>query len=220
MQVGKTHHNFKDIAGKRYGILTAVKPLRSVKGSWQWLMLCDCGKSCAKQTSDLQKEAKKGRMQNCGCLTRLLIGQANTTHGMSGHPLYIVWRNMRNRCYKEWEPAYKNYGARGITVCVRWRDSFENFSADMQSIYAPGLTLERRNNGRGYSPSNCYWATCTEQAQNTRNTIRTVNVPQLAEQTGISRSTIYYRLQHGWPVSKLKMKPDLGNGKKKLYTIS
>src|SRR5574343_575843 len=78
-----------------------------------------------------------------------------TGHGMSKHPAYAVWRPMLARCGTPSHPAFKNYGARGITVCARWRKSFENFWEDMGPTYRRGLTLERTNNARGYSPANC-----------------------------------------------------------------
>ena len=129
------------------------------------------------------------------------------THGMTHHPLYICWLNMRNRCYKTWEPAYKNDGARGITVCSRWRDSFENFWEDMGAMYRQGLTLERRDNNGNYEPGNCYWATFQTQASNRRSSLRDINVPALAEATGIGRTTIYYRLRHGWPLDQIGLPP-------------
>jgi hypothetical protein len=74
---------------------------------------------------------------------------------------------MRQRCLDRNHPTFKNYGARGITFCRRWR-LFENFLADMGER-PKGLTLERRNTNRGYYPRNCRWATRKEQGQNRRN---------------------------------------------------
>jgi predicted DNA-binding transcriptional regulator AlpA len=117
---------------------------------------------------------------------------------------------MLNRCYKEWDTAFKNYGARGIRVCKRWH-TFENFWQDMGPTYCPGLTLERKNNNSGYSPENCEWATYTVQARNRRNSLRNINIPQLSAETGISRSTLYMRLKAGWPTDKLHVPPSYRN---------
>jgi hypothetical protein len=75
---------------------------------------------------------------------------------------------MHSRCYNPACNGFQNYGGRGITVCKRWH-KFENFLADMGQRPAPGLTLERTNNSRGYLPSNCKWATQKEQAANKRS---------------------------------------------------
>ena len=88
-------------------------------------------------------------------------------HGMSRSPEYNVWRGMFKRCYVPAHDSYRWYGARGITVCKRWHQ-FVNFYADM-GPRPPGTTLDRIDSNRGYSPSNCRWATWKEQGRD-RNT--------------------------------------------------
>ncbi len=101
---------------------------------------------------------KSGNTKACGCLHK--------THGMSEHPLYSVWGQMKERCQKPTNQAYKNYGGRGISVCERW-ESFENFLFDI-GIPPKGLTLERMDNDGNYEPGNCKWATRSEQRANQR----------------------------------------------------
>lgn len=88
-------------------------------------------------------------------------------HGMTGHPVHRAWVDMKARCQNPNSASYKNYGARGITVCERWLHSFPNFLEDMGER-PKGLTLERINNDSGYYPDNCRWATWSDQNSNKR----------------------------------------------------
>ncbi len=127
---------------------------------------------------------------------------SNYRHGWARTKLYGVWCSMRSRCENPNDPAYDRYGGRGIVVCHEWKD-FKNFLADMGEPPA-GMTLERRDNEKGYSPNNCIWADRKAQNRNKRG-LRMVRVGgeekclgEWAEETGIAIGTIWQRLNKGW----------------------
>lgn len=125
-------------------------------------------------------------------------------HGESRSVEYGIWQGMLERCYRPGSQAYANYGGRGITVCDRWRSSFEAFLADMGRRPSPDHSVDRKDNDGPYSPDNCRWATQVEQANNTRaNHLvtahgRTQTIAQWARELGIGWNAIGERLKAGW----------------------
>lgn len=104
--------------------------------------------------------------RSCGCLSRDVSRKLHTTHGKSYDRVYSVYRNMLLRCNDTNNSAYPNYGGRGIKVCDRWLESFENFLSDMEEGYKDDLTLERVDPNKGYIKENCTWVTRGEQNRN------------------------------------------------------
>lgn len=119
-----------------------------------------------------------------------------------GHPLRSTWYAMIRRCHHTNDARYKDYGARGIVVCDRWRNSFDSFASDMGTKPSPLHTLDRVNNDGNYEPSNCRWADKKTQNSNTRNTLmvtwdgKTQTMSQWARDLGISNGTLWNRLQN------------------------
>ena len=133
-------------------------------------------------------------------------------HGGSKDPRYSAWGSMKSRCNNPNEPAYKNYGARGIKVCERWND-FANFRDDM-GPRPEGFTLERIDNDRGYEPGNCVWASRTQQSRNRRGTLNitigdeTMPLSAWVERCGVvSYRTALARIYKGWPPEEAVMTP-------------
>lgn len=126
------------------------------------------------------------------------------THGMSHTPVYCVWSAMLDRCRNPRSKFFKYYGGRGITVCERWRESFENFYADM-GPRPQGGTLERKKIHEGYNPENCAWVSHTRQQRNRRDSrFITINgerkhLYDWAEKIGTPPQTIAARLAKGLP---------------------
>ena len=90
-----------------------------------------------------------------------------TKHGMFGTRIYRVWSEMVQRCTNPNNQHWGHYGGRGITVCDEWRD-FGTFYRDVGDRPTPGHSLDRIDNDAGYGPSNCRWATKSEQNVNRR----------------------------------------------------
>jgi hypothetical protein len=158
---------FSDLAGQRFGRLTAIEAERIELSSGRkvmgWRCACDCGAKTLVHAVHL----KAGRVGSCGCLNKELTARRNRTHGRTGTREHRIWKAMIRRCYNKNVREYRFYGARGIAVCDRWRSSFENFYADVGRC-PEGKSLDRINNDGNYEAGNCRWATPQQQARNRR----------------------------------------------------
>jgi hypothetical protein len=152
-----------DISNHRFGRLTAICALHTdANNKVVWLCQCDCGNSCNRRVGDLRTR----KNCSCGCGKSFKHGYART----KVHPLYDAWHNIVQRCTNPNRPGFKNYGARGIQVCERWKD-FTNFLADILAEIGerpPGLSIDRINNDGNYEPGNVRWSTQSEQTKNRR----------------------------------------------------
>lgn len=196
----------KNLIGQTFGFLTVIQREGTTVGTITkcatWKCQCTCGNIVVRRSQYL-RAPHRTHPRSCGC------HHGNRTHGMSNTVLFYKWSGMLDRCYNTSCKDFKNWGARGITVCARWRKSFENFYLDMGSTYKPGLSLGRINNSKGYSPHNCRWETAKEQSNNTRCNIF-INTPkgrmtikQAAEAYKIKPITLYARIRrYGWTTQR------------------
>lgn len=187
-----------DLMGRRFGALTVIDKLKSNKqGQTRWLCLCDCGN----RSQPLGQSLRNGRIKSCGCMNKTnATGRA--IHGMARTPEYYSWYSMIGRCTNVNDDNWARYGGRGITVCDRWKKSFEDFLSDM-GPRPKGKTLDRINNNKGYEPGNCRWATWNEQARNKRTTIRfcifgiMASAADWIEHAGGNYDLVMYRVKRG-----------------------
>ncbi len=193
-----------DLIGRRFTRLLIIEFSHIDKNKHShWKVLCDCGTKKTVDSSNLRRKLTK----SCGCLNSEMRIETNTTHGMSYTVTHKSWRHMKERCLNPKSKSYKDYGGRGITICKRWLDTFENFYEDMGEK-PRRLTLNRIDNDGDYEPDNCKWSSAKEQANNKRsNHILTYNgivktLAQWAEYLGIKRGVIDKRLKRGWTIEK------------------
>lgn len=149
----------KNLVGMKYARLTVLERAGSTaQGKALWRCVCDCGKKTLANTGSLNS----GGTRSCGCyfLDRV------TKHGGSAKGSYNSWRAMIRRCNNPKDKDYKNYGARGISVCKEWHD-YKTFAKDMGEP-VNNQTLDRIDVNGNYEPLNCKWSTPLQQSRNTR----------------------------------------------------
>lgn len=179
-----------NLIGNRFGRLTVIKKLETDNGVY-WECKCDCGGTHAVTTGHL----RSGHTTGCGRRCPLIY------HGYRGHHLHMAWASMKTRCFNKKAKDYMRYGGRGITVCDDWINSFMLFRDwALTSGYKKGLTLDRIDVDGNYEPNNCKWATCLEQANNRRDTIRYKGETSTnaCRRLGIFEYTIKRRIRSGW----------------------
>jgi hypothetical protein len=177
------------------------------------LFLCDCGEYHNATINNVSR----GIVKFCKACSSNRKSELHVSHGMSfsrkdidpiGYKAYYTWQAIKRRCYLKSDKRFEHYGARGITVCERWKDSFENFLEDMGMPESYDMSIDRINVDGNYEPINCRWATIIEQANNKRNNRvieafgKSMNLSQWASEVGIKRETIARRLNSGWDAER------------------
>lgn len=200
--------------GSKYGLWTALSPSEPrryistsgyVSSDPVWLCRCDCGEERKVIASSLTS----GRTRSCGCAKN----KRNTKHSMHGTTEYVIWSGMIERCHNKNNKRFKDYGAKGISVCDEWKCSFEAFYADMGSRPSKEHSIDRIDGSKGYNKQNCRWATAVEQNLNRANNHlipfngEMLPYTQVARIVGIKPSTLEKRLRLGWSPERAITEP-------------
>jgi DNA-binding protein Fis len=206
----------RDLLGQRFGKLTVVgeNPERTKINQVRWDCVCDCGET----KTIVGVSLTAGLSKSCGCYKLEKIKERNEKHGHSHRgdvsPTYSRWHSLKRRCTDPTQDKRGNYYHRGIKVCDRWLESFENFLEDMGECPSPDHSLERIDVNGDYCPENCEWILLSRQAYNKRNTKiyefdgKKLTLPEWEKETGINEGTLRSRLvDMGWSVEKALTTP-------------
>lgn len=200
--------------GAKIGRLLLLKETRVPHGKKYtdvgYICKCDCGKEKIVRKSDLTS----GKVLSCGCYASDVFRKTHTKHGMAYSRVYRIWFGIKKRCFYKNEDNYYLYGGRGITMCDKWKNSFEAFYADVGEPPGNEYSIDRINPNGNYEPGNCRWATQKQQAQNTRRNYlvfyngKERSIAEVSDIVGISRGTLYQRIKgYGWSVERATTTP-------------
>jgi len=174
-----------ELAGQRFGRLTARKIVGLDRGYKVWICDCDCGGITEARSSSLTT----GNVRSCGCMTK--------KHGMTNHPTYKVWLQLRAKCLRPTSTMFKNYGAKGIRLCNKWLD-FNKFYADVGDR-PKNKVFDRKDVTRDYEPGNVHWVSSRNNRNDghlkyyTHNGV-TKSLSEWARKIGITRQGLWFRL--------------------------
>lgn len=185
-----------ELAGQKFGHwLVVEKGDLDPRGNILWLCRCDCGTERFVRGS----EVYLGNSTSCGCTRR--------THGMTKTRTFKSWDSMKQRCLNPNAPDYDRYGGRGITICRRWLEKFDNFLSDMGER-PEGKTLDRIDPDGNYEPENTRWATISEQQFNRRSNLKLEyqgqirKIVDLSNESGVPLKILRWRIENGWDVAR------------------
>lgn len=192
--------------------LTAIEPSHKIKNRTYWLCKCKCGNE---KTVNIAKLIN-GEVRSCGCYKKEKAKSDSTTHGLAGHPLWSLWRDIRNRCYNKNVSHYHLYGGRGVVMCQEWSNDFMAFyNWAINNGWRKGLQIDKDIKARElgveallYSPCRCQFVTSKTNNNNRRSNryiefngvVKTVM--QWSEEYKINHGTLFGRLKRGWPIGK------------------
>lgn len=214
-KIGKPAYNSIDRSGQTFNFWTILNYVETRNKQRLYTCKCKCGRISIRPVKDIVI----GVTKSCGCF------QSNRgTHKKSKQRIYNIWSNMKARCNNPNNKKYEWYGGKGIKVCKRWQDSFENFYDDVGEPTTSKHTLDRYPNADGnYEPGNVRWATMREQSNNKSSNRLfeidgvTHNLTEWCDIYKLNYKTVHQRLFRGSDILTALNKPISTNHKKKTH---
>lgn len=203
-------------AGTKWNSLTLISDIlggKSFRTTHKSIFMCDCGLNHFASINNVER----GIVKHCQSCSSKKKSKEMITHGNSisfkdrdplGYSAYTRWQAMKRRCYIKTSKRYDDYGGRGITICDRWLESYENFIEDMGLPADKSYQIDRTDNNGNYEPGNCQWVTRQENGRNKRNNHmlaafgKNQTLVEWAKETGIKRETIAMRIRRGYSAEK------------------
>lgn len=220
LNIEKIHERrFMDLTGRKFNKLTVIERAEDHEQpggqrKTMWRCKCDCGNETVVTAYDLYH----GHTKSCGCGYNDYIlkvqAEAAKEINKSIRRIKKIYDGMIYRCNDENASKFKDYGGRGIKVCDKWVNSFEEFKNwSLQNGYAKDLSIDRIDVNGDYCPENCRWATMKEQANNKRDTVKIeynghkYTILEFSNMIGLKRTTVYGRIKMGWSVERIINQP-------------
>jgi hypothetical protein len=193
------------LIGKTFGHLTVLRVFSNGEK-----IICECRCDCGNLREADAYNLRRGQSTSCGCVKNLRISQSLMRHGHASHGKptteYAIWSAMIQRCTNPNNNRYARYGQRGIKVCDRWKNSFENFLSDVGPRPSARHSIDRINNDGNYEPGNVRWATAVEQARHRTSSLiveylgESKSLMEWCDTLGLRKKywSIVRRIRAGW----------------------
>lgn len=196
-----------DLTEQRFGRLTVVSRADNYKGGHaRWNCVCSCGNT----TTVIGSCLRNGSTKSCGCIRDEKTANLKKSHGKAKSRLYHIWKGIKCRVLNANTKDFKNYGGRDIGICKEWENDFSVFERwALSNGYSDVLTIDRIDNDKEYSPSNCRWTDIIVQSNNKRTNRRitykgeTKNLTEWARELNIDVRVLHGRIfRRNWSIDK------------------